>query len=669
MQVRKGKAPAFQIQGRKGALDSKTFWRRWGSRGRRWEKTSRRKLTRNPAAIFYIATLRRSILVSPEKMCVRRQKDMKFSLVPVSVAVLILTLSQARAEEHLGPPLYLAAVHEVNGKSVVHWKYNIARPEFVAVELTDSEGREVVRVKRPVRQIDVTGRHGPFCLIPLDSSGKAAAKLLVPVGTVASLPWWQSLFKKSSLMTMPAVPKELSVSRVSRIGITQNEGKAQFVNLASGMVFHPVGMNYVPLRNADHAAFDAATSATEDFYDELEAETVLRLLRENGYNTVRVFLTGRRKQNPGMSGEAGTKGLYTPWLDNLADFLQRASANEIYVILNFADVDLPQNDYFREKVGNIEGTENLFREAGVLAFREMIASTVGYLKAKNPDLLKSILGVSFNNEVAAKLTQWPFTAKGPVTTANGKTYDMAVPGDRKRCYEEGLVFYYEQLCDALKSVDKDLLTCEGIFVAAAVGRDHRLGVLTFDPANLKKGFEWEREAGRVPPPLTLLVKSPIDFVDVHLYPSGSVASFAEQVEDLLGSSLYRDAVAAGLGSKKPVILGEFGAFKKDVDADTHDGLAGGMKRWSKVRDLACGKYGFVGYLGWSLETFDQKDIYQALAFGPGFLKDFREEFSWPPSKPLQAPDPSAASKSPIVLNEVPPTGPNQGFLISQRLLP
>jgi hypothetical protein len=465
------------------------------------------------------------------------------------------------------------------------------------------------------------------------------------------------------------------VPPVSRIGITQKDGKAQFVHLASGTVFHPVGMNYVPLREAehhefhtDHAAFEAATSTTEKFYDELEAETVLRLLRANGYNTVRVFVTGRRKENPGISGEAGTEGLYIPYLDNLADFLKRASANGIYVIINFADVDLPQNDYFREKVGGKTGKENLFHEAGVVAFREMVASTLGYLKARNPDLLKSILGVSFNNEVDAKLTQWPFTAKGPVTTANGKSYDMSVPEDRQRCYEEGLAFYYEQLCDAVKSVDKDLLTCEGIFVAAAVGRDHRLGAATFDPDNLAKGFDWERGIGlRVPPPLTLLVQSPLDFVDVHLYPPGSLASFEEQVEDLLGSSLYRDALEAGLVSEKPVILGEFGSFKKCVEKDTNDGLAGGMNRWKAVRDLACGKLGFVGYLGWSLETFEQVDIFQALAFGPGFLKKFREGFSWPDSEPLQAPDPGAAAKSPIVLNEVPPTGAEQGFLIPQKL--
>jgi hypothetical protein len=581
---------------------------------------------------------------------------MKPHLLTALIIFSIFVPLNAKAKEHLGPPVYLAAVHEVDGKSVLHWKYNVARPEFVEVRVVDAEGNEVARVKRPARQVDVTAKGGPFRVVPLDASGTAGTEVLVPVVPSARDP--------------KALP-------TSRIGITQKDGKAQFVHLASGTVFHPVGMNYVPLRQAehkefgpDHAAFDAATSTTEAFYNELEAETVLRLLRDNGYNTVRVFLTGRRKENPGMSGEAGTMGLYTPWLDNLADFLQRASANGIYVILNFADVDLPRNKYFREKVGGRKGTENLFHEAGVLAFREMIASTLGYLKAKNPDLLKSILGVSFNNEVDAKLTQWPFTASGPVTTANGKTYDMSVPEDRKRCYEEGLAFYYEQLCDAVNSVDKDLLTCEGMFVGAAVGRDHRLGAATFDPDNLKKGFEWERGAGlRVPPPLTVLVNAPLDFVDVHLYPPGSLATFEEQIENLLGSSLFRDAVAAGLVSKKPVILGEFGAFKDHVENDTKDGMVGGMKRWEAARDLACGKFGFVGYLGWSLETFDQKDIYQALAYGPGFLKDFREGFSWPPSEPLQAPDPGAAAKSPIVLKEVSPTGPDKGFLIPQKLSP
>jgi hypothetical protein len=594
---------------------------------------------------------------------------MKTPSLPALILAVFFGIANTQAEEHLGPPVYLAAVHEVDGKAVLHWKYNIAKPEFVEVQVTDAKGDEVARVKRPVRQTDVTSKAGPFTLIPLKADGTAGPEALAPVGPEPALGWWQSLFGRPEGVSPLEVPMD-PVPPISRIGITQVDGRAEFVHQATGKVFHPIGMNYVPLRHGDHAAFEAATSVDGPFYDPLEAETVLRFLRQNGYNTVRVFLAGRREENPGLSGEAETVGLYTPYLDNLADFLQRASANGIHVIMNFADVDLPRNNYFREKVGNKKGTENLFHEAGVVAFREMIASTLGYLKAKNPDLLKAILGVQFNNEVDAKLTQWPFTESGAVTTANGKTYDMLVPEDRLRCYEDGLAFYYQQLCNAVKSVDKNLLTCEGIFVAAAVGRDHRLGAATFDPANLAKGFEWERGAGlRVPPPLTVLAKAPLDFVDVHLYPPGSLASFEEQVEDLLQSSLYREGVAAGLGSKKPVILGEFGAFKKHVEADTKDGITGGVNRWKTVRNLACGKYGFVGYLGWSLETFDQTDIYQAMAMGPDFLRTLREEFSFP-DKPLDvSPDPSAAAKNPLVLGEVAPTGPGQGFLVPQKLTP
>lgn len=565
---------------------------------------------------------------------------MKFPLVSAVFIGALIGHTTMKAGDQLGPPIYLAALHELDGKTVLHWKYNIARPEFDEVKVLDTKGREVELVRRPVRQVDVTGQSGPFRLIPLQANGNSGEEVVVP-----------------------AKVSPPSATSVSRIGISQRDGHAEFVELATGKIFHPVGMNYVPLRHGDHAAFEAATSVGEGFYDPLEAETMFRLLRENGYNTVRVFLAGRKPKNPGLSGEPDTVGIYTPYLDNLADFLRRASANGIHVIFNFCDADLPRNRYFREKLGEEDGSENFFRSAGILAYQEMVGSTLAYLKAKNPDLLKTILGVQFNNEICAKLTRWPFSVNGPASTANGKTYDMTAPEERVRCYEEGLEFFYSKVCGTVKAVDPGLLTCEGTFVAAAVGRDHRSGAAAFDPANLAKGFAWEKDCGlRVPPPLPLLAKSPLDFVDVHLYPSGKLAEFDQGIEDLLESSRFQDAVAAGLCTKKPAILGEFGAFKSHVANDTGDGLTGGMRRWSEVRRLACGKYGFVGYLGWSLETFEQTDIFQALAFGPDFLRNFHGEFSWPVTGPDDPPDPEAAAKNPLILREVPPTGLANGFL-------
>jgi len=552
-----------------------------------------------------------------------------------------------RGDDDLGPAVYLAGLHEVSGKTLLHWKYNIAKPEVAEVRVVDSTGQEVCRVSRSIRQADVTGRTGPFRLVPVMTGREAGEGITVSVEE----PW------------KPA-------DSFSRIGIGQRGGCAEFVELATGKVFHPVGMNYVPLRFGDHAAFEAATTVGEGFYDALETESVMRLLRKNGYNTVRVFLAGRRPKNPGLSGEADTEGLYTPYLDNLADFLARASSNGIHVIFNFCDVDLPQNRYFREKLGGKDGTENLFLSSGVLAFREMVASTLDYLKAKNPDLLKAILGVQFNNEICAKLTRWPFSESGPVSTANGKTYDMSVPEDRSRCFEEGLGYFYKQVCAAVKEVDSGLLTCEGTFVAAAVGRDHRTGAAAFDPANLAKGFGWEKDCGlRVPPALPVFAESPLDFVDVHLYPAGKLDGFEQSVENLLESSRFRDAVAAGLCSKKPVILGECGAFKAHVKRDTGDGTAGAMQRWSEIRRLACGKYGFTGYLGWSLETFEQTGIFQALAFAPGFLRSFREEFNWPETGADDPPNSDAAAGLPLLLKDEPPNGQANGYFVPQTLSP
>lgn len=108
------------------------------------------------------------------------------------------------------------------------------------------------------------------------------------------------------------------------------------------------------------------------------------------------------------------------------------------------------------------------------------------------------------------------------------------------------------------------------------------------------------------------------------------------------------------------ILGEFGAFKDLVKKDD-DGIDGAAKRWTKVRGLACGKYGFTGYLGWSLETFEQQDIYQALAFPADFMKSFRAGFSWQ-TVPEAAADPAAAARIPIALGEVKPTGKSGGFI-------
>lgn len=55
-------------------------------------------------------------------------------------------------------------------------------------------------------------------------------------------------------------------------------------------------------------------------------------LKEAGYNTVRVFVIGRNKINPGIAGDCNTtKALYEPYMANFLDFLRRATRHNIRV--------------------------------------------------------------------------------------------------------------------------------------------------------------------------------------------------------------------------------------------------------------------------------------------------------------------------------------------------
>ena len=42
----------------------------------------------------------------------------------------LLPLATAMAQNPLGPTVYLADLHEVGEGTILHWKANIARPEF-----------------------------------------------------------------------------------------------------------------------------------------------------------------------------------------------------------------------------------------------------------------------------------------------------------------------------------------------------------------------------------------------------------------------------------------------------------------------------------------------------------------------------------------------------------
>ena len=160
---------------------------------------------------------------------------------------------------------------------------------------------------------------------------------------------------KSSVICLPILCLVLSVASVAtaqeqrkpfeRIVIRESEDGAQFILKESGSPFFVKGFNYVRLRG-DHATFDADTMNTKAHYDPDRAEAMFSALEKAGYNTVRVFIIGRGRTNPGIAGNYNTtKALYEPYMENVLDFLRRATRHGIRVFPTFGDGGLPLNAY------------------------------------------------------------------------------------------------------------------------------------------------------------------------------------------------------------------------------------------------------------------------------------------------------------------------------------
>lgn len=124
---------------------------------------------------------------------------------------------------------------------------------------------------------------------------------------------------------------------LERISIHQGDGGVRLVHAGSKAPFFVKGFNYVRLRSADgaaggdHSTFDADTETTRADYNPDRAEAMFSALSQAGCNTVRVFIIGRNKVNPGIAGDFGTtKALYEPYMENVLDFLRRATHHGLH---------------------------------------------------------------------------------------------------------------------------------------------------------------------------------------------------------------------------------------------------------------------------------------------------------------------------------------------------
>jgi len=356
------------------------------------------------------------------------------------------------------------------------------------------------------------------------------------------------------------------------------EGRGEFYDRETGENFVPRGNNYIRLaRQPEGTGFTFYHSTfNTDAYEPARADQALERMAADGYNVVRVFLN--HCCPGGMSG--GSTRLSAGYIDNVANFLRRALANGIYVM--FALDWLPDGMYGnlanRECCETFDANNVHFLSAGGLRanqffFRDFIAALI---ERRAP--LDAVFAFALRNELYFDANKPPLSLNaGRVTTANGQTYDMAVPAEKTRMVEEGLVFWIDEVRAAILEADPTALVGVGFF-QPQTPNPSRIG----DPRLIEtRPAIWDSGA---------------DFVDLHGYPGGEL-NLEQLVENYKMEGMER----------KPIIMGEFGAFK--FAYPSVDAAARALVEWQ----MASCEYGFDGWLLWTWDSDEQTELYNGLS--------------------------------------------------------
>ncbi|MCI0645346.1 MAG: discoidin domain-containing protein [Chloroflexi bacterium] len=342
-------------------------------------------------------------------------------------------------------------------------------------------------------------------------------------------------------------------------------GVAEFYDRRTGEPFIPRGANYfyiVPVSGGFEDRFFGV-----GIFDPARVAADFALLKEYGYNTVRIFLDSC-SGGSGCAGNPSGPGLNPPYLDNIAETMRLAREAGLFLLLTSNDlpgqggywalVDTAVNDQF----GPYRNAHYL-TEPGVEAGRRYWEDLMAGLAERGAPF-EVVLGWSLLNEQWYFYTDPPFSlGSGLVTTANGNTYDLSDSGQKRRMAVEGIVYYIQQLREVILRYDPTALITMGFFVP-----DY--------PNPIRQGdFRYVETA-------PLLEVAPLDFFDFHAYPG--VDPFPPIAENF-GMTGYE---------ARPVILGEAGAF-----IDRYFSIEAAVRAMPGWIAESC-QAGFDGFLYWGL---------------------------------------------------------------------
>ncbi len=368
----------------------------------------------------------------------------------------------------------------------------------------------------------------------------------------------------------PQPPTPLPLE-VPRIAIRTVGGAAEFYQTATGAAFVPRGVNYVDFYRSERGGYEDRVMNTAAYNPDRVREA-FRRLAGLGYNTVRIFFD-TCGSGPNCIGNSRAPGLNPEYLDNMVDLMHIAGQEGIYII--FTANSVPEEgqywSYFDDQIYNQDprfGFEDYrnsdwMHPAGIEIKRRFWRDLMGGLAGRGAPF-SVVLGWQLTNELWLFQLAPPLSLEeGQVATANGQTYDMASPDQKRQMVVDGVLYYIDEMVAIIKEFDPEALTTVGFFAPQFP-----------NPTGI--GGDWYVDTA----PL-LAADPPVDFWDFHAYYDTDLS--IEQQAENFGMLGYQE---------KPVIMGETGSGQAYFPS-AYTGLTVGVN-WIAE---SCA-VGFDGWLNW-----------------------------------------------------------------------
>jgi F5/8 type C domain/Cellulase (glycosyl hydrolase family 5) len=353
-----------------------------------------------------------------------------------------------------------------------------------------------------------------------------------------------------------------------RIGVREVNGVQGFYDRTTGIKFVPRGMNYIRVGNVQPPCTDINvvyhTTFNVGVYDAPRAELALAAMQQDGYNVVRVFLSHSCLVNP-------DKSLSDDYMRNLADFIQRAKAHHIFVLITSDDLEglagaIPWREQVQWPNSHLLTAEDI--PAEIRIWQNLIREMV---KLQTP--IDDIFAYDLDNEVSFRKDVPPLSlTSGTIQTGNGSSYDMADPKAKQQMMDDNLVNWIDRVRAGIRQIDPTAL------------------VEVSFPALPRKDPRFVRA-------YPALAFSTADFIDLHPYPG-----FGGTLPLLVDYFEMR-------GITKPILMGEFGTNTSDFLTAADAGQV--AQDWQVE---SC-RYGFDGWLFWTWDTTEDKNFWTAVDQG------------------------------------------------------